>query len=153
MNIQGKERNPQIDEAHLMLGISRYYEQRFIPALEAFNYVLYKYPTSSEINLIKIWREKTNMRLDNDAVAIVNLRKLLKEIKYKDQISADANATLAQAFINLKQNDSAITKLKIAIENTKLNEEKARYKFIIGQLYAENKEEIAQKHTTIKFWK
>ena len=33
MNIQGKERNPQIDEAYLLLGKARYFDQRFIPAL------------------------------------------------------------------------------------------------------------------------
>lgn len=140
MNIQGRERNYQIDEAHLMLGIARYYEQRFVPALEAFNYVLYKYPSSSQINLVKIWREKTNMRLDNDAVAIDNLRRLLKDIKVKDQVFADANATIAQAFINLKETDSAISKLKIALDNTKLSEEKARYRFILGQLFEEKKD-------------
>lgn len=140
MNIHGRERNYQIDEAHLMLGIARYYEQRFVPALEAFNYVLYKYPTSSQINVVKIWREKTNMRLDNDAIAIVNLRNLLKDIKFKDQVFADANATIAQAFINLKETDSAIAKLKVALDNTKLSEEKARYRFILGQLFEEKKD-------------
>lgn len=135
MNIDGQERNPQMDEAHLMLGMARYYEQRFIPALEAFNYVLYKYPQSDKINLVKVWREKTNMRLENDEMAVNNLRKLLKEIKFKDQVYADANATLAQAFINLKETDSAIAKLRLAITYTKLNEEKSRYRFITGQLY------------------
>ena len=137
MNIDGGEKNPQMDEAHLMLGKSRYYDQRFVPALEAFNYVLYKYPNSDKIYEVKIWREKTNMRMDNDALAITNLRKLLKEIKFKDQIFADANATLAQAFLNLKQRDSAVAKLKIAREFTNLNEEKARYRFILGQTYSE----------------
>ena len=56
MNIDGGEKNSQMDEAHLMLGKSRYYDQRFIPALEAFNYVLYKYPSSDKINEVKIWR-------------------------------------------------------------------------------------------------
>lgn len=135
MNIDGGEKNTQMDEAHLMLGKARYYDQRFVPALEAFNYVLYKYPNSDKIYEVKIWREKTNMRMDNDALAITNLRKLLKEIKFKDQIFADANATLAQAFLNLKENDSAISKLKIATDYTKLNEEKARYRFILGQIY------------------
>ena len=135
MNIEGGEKNPQMDEAHLMLGKARYYDQRFVPALEAFNYVLYKYPNSDKIYEVKIWREKTNMRMDNDAVAITNLRKLLKEIKFKDQIFADANATLAQAFLNLKENDSAIAKIKLATEFTKQNEEKARYRFILGQIY------------------
>jgi hypothetical protein len=41
MNIDG--RNFQIDEAYLLLGKARYYDQRFIPALDAFNYILYKY--------------------------------------------------------------------------------------------------------------
>ena len=135
MNIAGSEKNPQMDEAHLLLGKTRYYDQRFVPALEAFNYVLYKYPSSDKIHEVRIWREKTNMRMDNDELAINNLRRLLKEIKYKDQIFADANATLAQAFINIKEKDSAVAKLKIATEFTKINEEKARYRFILGQLY------------------
>ena len=53
MYIQGSEKNPQMDEAHLLLGKSRYYEQRFVPALEAFNYVLYKYPKSDKIYEVK----------------------------------------------------------------------------------------------------
>ena len=140
MNIDGSEKNPQMDEAHLLLGKTRYYDQRFIPALEAFNYVLYKYPTSDKINEVKIWREKTNMRLENDELAIKNLNSLLKEIKVKDQIFADANATLAQAFINTKQNDSAVAKLRIASKFTKFDEEKARYNFIIGQLFDDLKQ-------------
>jgi TolA-binding protein len=134
INIDGTERNPQIDEAYLMLGKSRYYDQRFIPALEAFNYILYKYPKSDKINVAKIWREKTNIRLDNDALAITNLSALLKEIKFKDQVFADANAILAQAFLKEEKKDSAETKLRTAIKFTKQDEEKSRYRFILGQI-------------------
>lgn len=137
MNIEGKEKNSQIDEAYLLLGKSRYYDQRFIPALEAFNYILNKYPESDKIFEAKIWREKTNMRLENDALAVKNLTKLLKDIKVKDQIYADANATLTQAFLNLGQKDSAVICLKSATTFTKINEEKSRYRFILGQLYNE----------------
>ena len=135
MNINGSEKNPQMDEAYMMLGKARYYDQRFVPALDAFNYVLSKSPTSDKIYEVKIWREKTNMRLDNDALAVNNLRKLLKEIKFKDQIFADANATLAQAFLNLQEKDSAVAKLKIAKEYTKSKEEISRYNYILGQIY------------------
>lgn len=137
MNIAGSEKNPQMDEAHLMLGKARYYDQRFVPALEAFNYVLYKYPGSDKIYEVKIWREKTNMRMENDALAVKNLSKLLQEIKFKDQIFADANAALAQAFLNLEEKDSAVSKLKLARDFSKLKEEQARYRFILGQLYEE----------------
>ncbi|OUL61248.1 gliding motility protein [Flavobacterium sp. AJR] len=137
MNIGGREKNSQIDEAYLMLGQARYYDQRFLPALDAFNYILYKYPTSSNINTARIWREKTNMRLGNDELVIKNIYKLIKGVALKKQVYADANALLAEAFINLEQKDSAITKLKIAEEFTKRNPERARYRFILGQLYQE----------------
>ncbi len=137
MNIGGKEKNPQMDEAHLLLGKARYYDHRYVPALEAFNYILYKYPESDKIYEAKIWRERTNMRMENDALAIKNLRKLLGEIKFKDQVFADANATLAQAFLNVGQKDSAVVRLEKALEYTKSNEEKARYRFILAQLFDE----------------
>ena len=137
MNIDGKEKNYQIDEAYLLLGKARYYDQRFFPALEAFNYILYKYPTSSNINPAKIWREKTNMRLGNDAQVIKNITNLLKDKRLKGQIIADANALLSESFLNLEEKDSAIAKLKVAESFTKLNSEKARYRFVLGQLYQE----------------
>ncbi len=143
MNIDGTERNTQIDEAYLMLGKSRYNDQRFIPALEAFNYILYKYPKSDKIYDARIWIEKTNMRLDNDNLALINLTELLKEIKLKNQTYADANAILAQAYIKTEQKDSAIFSLSRAIQYTKIDEEKARFRFIKAQLY----EQLNQKES------
>ena len=75
------------------------------------------------------------MRLDNDNLALVNLTELLGEIKLKNQTYADANAILAQAFIKTEQKDSAISRLSKAIEFTKIDEEKARFRYIKGQLY------------------
>ena len=135
MNIQGKERNPQIDEAYLLLGKARYFDQRFIPAQEAFNYILFKYAASDKINQAKIWREKTNLRLDNDELAITNLKRLLRQENIEKQDLADASSTLAQAYINLKVLDTAITQLDIAAVATKSNDERGRYRFIQGQLY------------------
>jgi tetratricopeptide (TPR) repeat protein len=135
MNIGGREKNTQIDEAYLMLGKARYYDQRFVPALDAFNYILYKYPNSSKIYEAKIWREKTNMRLGNDALVIKNISKLLEDHEVKKQVFADANALLSESFLNLEEKDSAVAKLKLAIAFTKVNQERARYRFVLGQLY------------------
>jgi len=144
MNIGGREKNSQIDEAYLMLGKARYYDQRFIPAIEAFNYILYKYPNSSNIYTAKIWREKTNMRLGNDGIVLKNIRLLLKKTDLDKQTYADANALLSEAFLNLEEKDSAVAKLRIAEQFTRKNEERARYRFILGQMYqAEGKRDSA----------
>lgn len=137
MNIKGKEYNPQIDEAYLLLGEARYFDQRFVPALEAFNYILYKYPASDKINTAKVWREKANIRLENNELALKNLKRLLDQEELEDQDLADATAMMAQAYINIKAKDSALTQLKVAAEFTKKKREEARYNFIIGQLYNE----------------
>lgn len=137
MNINGKEYNPQIDEAYLLLGQARYFDQRFVPALEAFNYILYKYPASDKINTSKVWREKTNIRLENNELAIKNLKRLIDQEVLEDQDLADATASLAQAYINIKAKDSALLELAIAADVTKKDNEKARYNYIRGQLYNE----------------
>ncbi len=135
MNIDGKERDPQMDEAYLLLGKARYFDQRFVPALEAFNYILYKYPASDKINQAKVWREKANIRLDNNDLAIENLKRLLKQEDLEGQDLADATSILAQAYLNIKIIDTAITQLQIASNATKNNDERGRYRFIQGQLY------------------
>nr|WP_321234009.1 hypothetical protein [uncultured Psychroserpens sp.] len=137
MNIKGKEHNPQIDEAYLLLGQARYFDQRFVPALEAFNYILYKYPASDKINTAKVWREKANIRLENNELAIENLKRLLEEEELEDQDLADATSILAQAYLNIKSKDSALVQLAIAADFTKKKKEKARFNYIIGQLYNE----------------
>lgn len=135
MNIGGVEKNPQMDEAYLLLAKARYYDNRVIPSLEALNYILYKYPLSDKIYHAKVWREKVNIRLDNDQIAIKNLKKLLEDNRIKGQDWADAHAILSQAYLNIQAKDSAIVTLKKAIEGTKIKEEQARYIFILAQLY------------------
>lgn len=135
MNIDGKEQNPQIDEAYLLLGKARYYDQRFVPAMEAFNYILFKYAGSDKINQARIWREKANIRLENNEVAIENLKRLMYQEDLKAQDLADATSMLAQAYINTKHIDSAIPLLGVAADATKRSDERGRYAFIQGQLY------------------
>ena len=65
MNIDGIERNRQIDDAYLLLGKSRYYTQRFIPAIEAFNYVIANYPQADLI-------AETNAFLHNESSYLNN---------------------------------------------------------------------------------
>ncbi|MEN1784212.1 MAG: hypothetical protein AAGF77_03645, partial [Bacteroidota bacterium] len=133
MDIKDVERNPQIDEAFLLLGKARYFDQRYIPAIESFNYILKKYEESDKLNEATIWREKTNMRLDNPELALKNLKRLLKFEKLEKQEYADTYAVMASCYLLLKAPDTAIQKLKLAQAYTRKNEERGRYLFIIGQ--------------------
>jgi tetratricopeptide (TPR) repeat protein len=135
MYINGREYNPQIDEAYILLGKARYYDGRFIPALDAFNFILDRYPNSNNINVAKVWKAKTNIRLKNEEYAIENLKKMFETANLKEEEIADGAAMMAQAFINLDSLQPALDYIKMATENVKDKELKGRYTFIKGQLY------------------
>lgn len=135
MSIKGKEKNSKIDEAYILLGKARYYSGQFIPALEAFNYVLFKYPGSNNINTAKVWKAKTNFRLENDAVALENLNLLIDDARLSSQDLFDTFTALAQLYINQKKFDLAIESIDEALNITKNKELKGRLFFIKGQLH------------------
>jgi tetratricopeptide (TPR) repeat protein len=130
----GLEYNPQIDEAYLLLGEARYFDQRFIPAIDAFNYLINEYPNSDKVNTAKIWLAKTNFRLENIDLAMSQLQEIIAlELEPADR--AEASAALAQAFIVEEDYSAAINHLKTARVLLKDKVKKGRYTYIIGQLY------------------
>ncbi|MDX1461506.1 MAG: hypothetical protein R3359_00500 [Marinirhabdus sp.] len=133
--IDGQEYNPQIDEAYMMLGKARYFDERFIPAQDAFNFILNRYPTSNNINRAKVWKAKTNIRLKNEDIALENLQDMMKTADLEEEELAEASAIMAQAYINLDSLPEALPYIKLASEYEDDNELKGRYAFIKGQIY------------------
>ena len=148
MNIGGKEKNPSMDEAYFLLGESRFYDRRLIPSLEAFNYILFKYPTSELVTRAKIWREKINIQLNNNELAIKNLNEIKNKGKISKEELAGLNSALSQAYLNTQQLDSAIFSLKISSNISNNINQKSRLLFIIGQLYAR----LGEKDTSSLFY-
>ncbi|MDO9261374.1 MAG: tetratricopeptide repeat protein, partial [Flavobacteriaceae bacterium] len=139
MNFYNKERNPQIDDAYLLLGKSRYYSQRFVPALEAFNYVIKNYPNANLIDETKIWQAKTNLRLQNEEMAILSLKTLLKNKSLSNQNKFDTHTALAMAYKETDSIQQVINHLNQSINLTDKSEQSARNTFILGQLYRQEK--------------
>src|SRR5690606_30741797 len=108
MYIDGAEYNPQIDEAYMLLGKARYYDGRFIPALDAFNFILDRFPASNSINQAKVWKAKTSIRLNNEEYAIENLKRMFREEELEEEEIADGAAMMAQAYINLDSLSQAL---------------------------------------------
>ena len=141
MNINGIERNNKIDEAYLLLGKARYYTQRFIPAVEALNYVISNYPKASLIYDTKIWRAKANIRLDNEKLAIETLNLLIEldenEKSLSDSQRERAHTAMAMAYEKTDTIQKVIKHLTLASKTFKNKEQSARNMFILGQIYAE----------------
>lgn len=137
MLIARQERNKQIDDAYLLLGKSRYYSKRFVPALEAFNYVIQNYPKASLINETIIWQAKTQVRLQNEEQAIKSLSNLLKNKSLNSDIKEMSHTVIAMAYMNLDSLQLVINHLNKAVTSANDKEQTARNLFILGQLYSE----------------
>jgi len=134
MNIHGVQENSQIDNAYLLLGKTRYYQKRFLAALDAFNYILDNDFKSDIRPLVKLWQAKSDIRMENYSRAIRNLKFLGNNKSAPQEVRAEANAYLGQALIDIDSLSKAVKYLELAAELSKGKEEKSRYHFVAAQL-------------------
>ncbi len=135
MNIKGRERNRQIDDAYLLLGKARYYSSRFVPALEAFNYVIEHYPGANLIAETVVWQAKTQIRLRNEEQAILSLKRILKWEYIDKKNTEDAHTALAMAYLSTDSIQMVINHLNKSVRTDENKPQHARNLFILGQLY------------------
>ncbi len=135
MYIAGNEKNKQIDDAYLLLGKARYYSQRFVPSLEAFEFTLKNNPNSDLNTELRIWKAKTLVRLQNEETAVDQLKLLLRKDNLKKEELEHAHTALAMAYIALDSFPAAIKQLHLALESDENKEQHARNLFVLGQLY------------------
>lgn len=141
MNISGKERNHQTDDAFLLLGKSRYYSQRFVPALDAFNYVVMNYPKADLVHETRVWLAKAHLRLQNEELALSTLKEMLKtkELLNKE-IVEKVHTAMAMTYTVMDSTPQVVHHLKQASLTKYDKEQTARNTYILGQIYRERNE-------------
>lgn len=141
MNIKGYEKNTEIDDAYFLLGKSRYYTQRFIPAIEAYNYIIANYPDAQLHYKTRVWRSKANTRLGNERMAIETINLLLDVVDEKEEIprrmQEEAHTAMAMAYAQTDTIQKVIEHLTKATQTFYDKEQSARNMFVLGQIYSE----------------
>lgn len=136
MLIRGEERNPQIDEAYLLMGKSRYYTKRFGPALESFEYILTNYKNASLILETVVWRAKTKIHNDNVDFAKRSLKKLINLSNIPSEVRQQAEIGLVMAYEKTPDSLSTIIKhLEGSLQAVSEGSTASRIAFILGQAY------------------
>lgn len=135
MNIRGEEYNKQTDDAYLLLGKARYYSQRFVPALEAFDFLLKNFQTEDLAHELNIWKAKTQIRLQNEERAVKTLFNLLNYKELSEETREEAHTALAMAYLAIDSIPLAIEQLEKAVVTQNDENQYARNLIILGQLY------------------
>ena len=159
-----EEYNKWIDENWTTIGIASYYRRDYEGALKSFQFVKKFYTNDPSLFVGELWMAKTylaqgkvtkaKLSLDNLDKAITaeeerknekpskkskfkKKKKKEKIAKFPTKIRFDFEKTKAIVAIEKGEPDKAIQHLEEALRHARLNDNKARVHFVLGQLYHE----------------
>ena len=122
------------DRAYLLLGKSRFYDQRYISALQAFNNI------ENSFFIREYWKALVYMTIDQNELAYKAIEKGLNYKSARKEEKKSLDLALIQYYINVKNYDKAV---KFLVEFlTSYNDKKleARLNYVLAQIYLEKKE-------------
>ena len=135
MLIGGVQRNKKIDEAYMLLGKARFYNGRYLQAIEAFNYIIDQLRDSNSIYAAQLWRAKALLQLKQEQRAANELNNLINNGALSVEETAQAYAAYANALLVMNSPQEATTPLQKALRLEKDRHLVARYAYVLGQLY------------------
>ena len=129
-----------INEAYLLLGKSRFFDKRYISALQAFNYLI-KQNDKSELWIEAFyWKTLININLEQFDTAISSVNKLLKDDAISNKSKQKLYSLKSEVYYKKKDYNKLIESLKNTFKNSIDKDELRRYKYIIGQTFLSLKE-------------
>ena len=129
-----------INKAYLLLGKSRFFDKRYISALQAFNYLI-KQNDKSELWIEAFyWKTLININLEQFDTAISSVNKLLKDDTISNKSKQKLYSLKSEVYYKKKDYNKLIESLKNTIKNSIDKDELRRYKYIIGQTFLSLKE-------------
>jgi len=144
--LKKKEYNKWIDDSYLLIGIANLYKQDLNKSQRAFHKILDDFKDENTRFDAQLWLIKTYILQESFLDAKSNLQELEKKPQLPKRLYKEIYLTWTDLYINMKQYDKAIPYLEKGIKLIKNRQEKAKYTFLLAQLYLlENNREQASK--------
>lgn len=138
MNINGRERNKMMTRAYLVLGKARYHKGKGFEAMDALNYMRTNLPYHKKFTPeAELYLALANIQTGNIFEGERILEKLHKDDGLKKKLIEKISKYYAQDLISRGEYEEAVAALDDAIDHTKNKKRRARYYYIIGQLFSE----------------
>ena len=122
------------DRAYLLLGKSRFYDQRYISALQAFNNI------ENSLLVREYWKALVYITIDQNELALKAIEKGLNDKSVKQGEKKFLNLALIQYYINDKNYGKAVKFLAEFLTSSNDKKLKARLNYVLAQIYLEKNE-------------
>jgi 7,8-dihydro-6-hydroxymethylpterin-pyrophosphokinase len=135
MLINGEQRNKQIAKAYLLLGKARYFNGRYLQAVEAFTYIIKNMSDSSEAIEAELWRTKSYLEMGQNERAARELTNISASATLTSAQYAAVQAARADALLREEKDTLATQPLMLALATEKSAAKRGRYAYLLGQVY------------------
>ena len=135
MLIKGVQRNNQIARAYLLLGKARYYNGKYLQAIEAFTYLVKNMSGNNLAIEAELWRSKSYLALGQHERAARELINIAYTGSLTNEQYALSQAALADALLREEKDSLATEPLRKAFASEKSAYKRGRYAYLLGQLY------------------
>ena len=120
------------DRAYLLLGKSRFYDQRYVSALQAFNNI------ENSLLVREYWKALVYMTIGQNELAFKAIEKGLNDKSVRKGEKKFLNLAQIQYYINNKNYDKAVKFLTELLTSNNDKKLKARLNYVLAQIYLEN---------------
>lgn len=124
-----------VDDSYLMMGKAHFFKHDFFLAAQAFEYVATQFSTQPIRYEGYIWLARTYAEQENYRRAKEILDLLEGEKDFPKDLKDEFASTYADLYMKKKQYNDAIPKLQDAINATRHKPDRARYTYILAQIY------------------
>lgn len=130
-----KEYNNWIDDCYLLIGKAQFYKGKYHIAEKAFQFILKEYPESELLPEAKLWMAKSLI----DRGEYTSGKEILDRLENENNLTKDffyyISALRANILIQQKKYAAAIPALEKSIPFAKNKHKKARFHYLLAQLY------------------
>lgn len=138
-----------VDDSYLLLGKAYLFKADYFAAQDVFTYVENRYQKTPIVMDARVWSifalDRAKMTREAEA-ALTNFRNE-NEAKIPKELKPFYSSVAADVFIKQKKYESAIQQLHVALKLTKGKKNRARYHFILAQLY-----QLTDKPDSVKYF-
>lgn len=124
-----------IDENYLIIGQAHYYKSEFIAAIEIFDYIIAKYPGNPTAIVAMMWKARAEIQLGDYTAAESHLDVVNGDKSLTSAQQGEVKASYADLYMHTGNYLNSIKYLEEALPLTKKKKTRARYMYILGQLY------------------
>jgi tetratricopeptide (TPR) repeat protein len=140
-----------VDDSYLLMGKSHFYKRDFYPAIQTFEYIIKEYDDENVKFESFCWLARVHIEMKKFEKSQKLIDQLEGEKKFPEKLEPFLAKVHADHLMKQGKYQEAIPLLEDVIELTRKKSERARYNYILGQLYQkyDNNEKSSEKYNEV----